>query len=179
MENPKKAMVIESPEKTEKRRRSSLVISEHLTQLGTALGQKIPRERVALYCRALSDIGDAQLRYAFTQALENLGEFLPSIAQLRQYSSQWRPQDAIQDSRRILERGDKPADWEPLKPGEIEARREAPETIREQVAWVAEERAMPTIPPGISETEWNRRRDRQLHALHEAGGVDATREGNS
>lgn len=87
-----------------------------------------------LYCRALSDIGEAQLKFAFNEALKHLGEYLPSIQQLRSYSEQWRPAQ-VQDSRRILERGDKPPDWEPLKGDELDAmRREFREKLRKAAA---------------------------------------------
>jgi hypothetical protein len=78
------------------------------------MAQKIPADRIALYCRALSDIGDKQLRYAFEQALKHLGEFLPSIEQLRTYAEQWVPVDPIAETRRILARDDKPTDWQAL-----------------------------------------------------------------
>lgn len=87
-----------------------------------ALGQKIPVERTSLYVEALNDIGLAALKYAFREALKNLGTFLPTISELRQYASRWTPEhDVMTETRRILDRGDKPPDWEPLKPGELEA----------------------------------------------------------
>jgi len=70
----------------------------------------------------LNDISLAALKYAFGEALKNLGTFLPTISELRQYASHWTPEyDAITNTQRILDRGDKPPDWEPLKPGELEA----------------------------------------------------------
>jgi len=69
----------------------------------------------------LNDIGLPALRYAFKEALRNLGTFLPSIGEIRQWASCWTPEhEAITDTRRILDRGDKPPDWEPLEPGETE-----------------------------------------------------------
>lgn len=100
----------ELPGKTAQQRRS--LMGHHLTQLGTANRQEVTPEQVALYSEALSDIGDTQLNYAFRQALKHLGEFLPSIQQLRTYAEQWRPV-AIMDSKHILERPAKPPDWDP------------------------------------------------------------------
>lgn len=128
----KNPMANVSPEKIERQQHS--LIANCLAQLGTALGQTIPRERIVLYCLALSDIGEAQLKFAFNEALKHLGEYLPSIQQLRSYSEQWRPAQ-VQDSRRILERGDKPPDWEPLKGDELDAmRREFREKLRKAAA---------------------------------------------
>jgi hypothetical protein len=79
----------------------------------------IPKDRVALYCRALQDIGETQLQYAFDLALMHLGDFPPSVETIRNYSEQWQPRDVIGDSRHILGRGDKPPDWEPLSAEEI------------------------------------------------------------
>lgn len=120
MDNPKNTTRTELSEKTKKQRNDCIVFS--VTQLGMALGQKIPVERTSLYVEALNDIGLAALKYAFREALKNLGTFLPTISELRQYASRWTPEhDVMTETRRILDRGDKPPDWEPLKPGELEA----------------------------------------------------------
>ncbi len=120
MDNPKNTTRTELSEKTRKQRSDCIVFS--VTQLGTALGQKIPAERTSLYVAGLNDISLAALKYAFGEALKNLGTFLPTISELRQYASHWTPEyDAITNTQRILDRGDKPPDWEPLKPGELEA----------------------------------------------------------
>jgi len=69
----------------------------------------------------LNDISLPALKYAFREALKNLGTFLPPISEIRQYASRWTPEcEAIRDTRRILDRGVKPPDWEPLEPGETE-----------------------------------------------------------
>ncbi len=44
-----------------------------------------------MYCRALDDIGERPLRFAFESTLRSLGEFMPSIAQIRAYADQWQP----------------------------------------------------------------------------------------
>ena len=79
----------ELPEKTAKPRH--VLINSYLTQLATALNLEVTAERIALYCQALEDIGETQIKHAFEQALKNLGEFLPTIRELREYSEQWRP----------------------------------------------------------------------------------------
>jgi hypothetical protein len=170
MDRTKKPTGKESPERIEKRRRS--LISNCLAQLGTALGQTIPPERILLYCRGLSDIGEAQLRHAFDQALKYLGDFLPSIQQLRLYASQWQQQDVIQDSRHILDRGDKPPDWEPLQAGELERIRLEGKTradeIERQVSAAAHGFQMPKAPIDQPDAaEWERRRQAQLRAFRD------------
>lgn len=70
--------------------------------------REVPKERVLLYCRALSDIGETQLRFAFDRALGNLGEFLPSIETLRAYANEWyemaRERQAKEHMRALLDR---------------------------------------------------------------------------
>jgi hypothetical protein len=90
------------------------LINNYLGQLATAAGTEATKERRALYCRALKDIGESQLKYAFEQALRNLGQFLPSIEQIRAYSEQWKPVDPIAETRKVLTREDKPPDWQLL-----------------------------------------------------------------
>ncbi len=87
MDPKKNPTANESPEKTEKWRHS--LITNCLAQMGTAMGKEVPKERVLLYCRALNNLGEAELRFAFDRALEHLGEFLPSIEQLRTYAEQY------------------------------------------------------------------------------------------
>lgn len=66
---------------------------------------------MALYVRALSDLSAARLEYAFTQALRR-SRYFPFPSELREFASEWRP--AIDDSKAILNRGDKPPGWVPL-----------------------------------------------------------------
>lgn len=67
-----------------------------------------------MYCRALKDIGESQLKYAFEEALKHLGQFLPSIEQIRTWAEQYKPVDPIAETRRLLTRDDKPPDWNEL-----------------------------------------------------------------
>lgn len=129
----------ESPERIVKQRNS--LIANYMTQLATALGQTVTAERIALYCRGLADVGETQLRFAFGKALKNLGDFLPSIQQLHVYAGEWRPPE-IQDNRHILERGSKPPDWEPLKPGELEQMKENSRRLREEIEAAAREKTL-------------------------------------
>src|SRR5262245_17361658 len=151
-----KATVTTSSGETTKRRR--YLIATYLTQLGTALNQAIPSERVALYCQALSDLGEAQLKFAFSDALRNLGDFLPSILSLRETAVAWAEMQTaapLDPSRRLPQPGDKPPDWEPLAAGEFER--------------MLSERARRAAFPAkvVDLGEFERRRNAQLAALRE------------
>lgn len=152
----------ESRDKIEKRRRA--LIGTHLTQLATAIGQTVSAERVALYCRGLNNIGETQLQYAFEQALQHLGEFLPSIQQLRTYAERWRPCDPIQDSRHLLDRGDKPPDWEPFTPRELaQMKAEAAARYQKLEKAVSTESAKAEMPKAVLDfAAADLRRRRQL-----------------
>lgn len=95
------------------KQRSSL-IANYLAQLGTAMGREVARDRKTLYCRALNELTEGQLKYAFGEALKHLGEFLPSIEQLQIYATQYKPVDPVAETRKVLERDDKPTDWAKL-----------------------------------------------------------------
>ena len=69
------------------------LVANYLTQMALALNQEIQPERIALYCQALSDIGENQTKHAFNQALRHLGEFLPSIRELSDWAESWRPDE--------------------------------------------------------------------------------------
>lgn len=112
MDNTKNLTPSVSREEIERSRLK--LINSYLGQLATAAGTEATKERRALYCRALKDIGESQLKFAFEEALKNLGQFLPSIEQIRTYSEQWKPVDPIAETRRLLERDDKPTDWQAL-----------------------------------------------------------------
>jgi hypothetical protein len=90
-----------------------------LAQLATAIGQPLLNDRKALYCQGLNDIGLTPLRFAFDRALHNLGEFLPSIAQLREWAEEWRPADRTPV---ILARPEKPDDLTDEKRKELAGR---------------------------------------------------------
>jgi len=135
------------------------------------LGQTIAAERVVLYCRALADIQEPQLLFAFEQALRHLGEFLPSVQALRGFAESWRPPESAMDCRHILDRGDKPPDWEPLKPGELEEMRAAKKRV-EIVKTKIEESVQQHEMPKLSAEEFEERRRRQLEAFRRKN-VDA------
>lgn len=115
-------------------RSRSKLINSYLGQLATAAGTEATKERRALYCRALRDIGESTLTYAFEQALKHLGQFLPSIEQLREWAGQYKPVDPIAETRKLLEREDKPPNWEEL------GRRNGI-TAEETARWLAEGKA--------------------------------------
>lgn len=112
MDNTKNLTPSVSRDEIERSR--SKLINSYLGQLATAAGTEATKERRALYCRALKDIGEPALRFAFEEALKHLGQFLPSIEQLRAWSEQYKPVDPIAETRRILARDDKPPDWQAL-----------------------------------------------------------------
>lgn len=62
-----------------------------MKKLAQALNQEISIPRVELYSEALRDLDEAPLRHAFECALRGLGEFMPSIAILRDYADSWHP----------------------------------------------------------------------------------------
>ncbi len=89
METGKSLTLSELHGKTEKP--SHVLVAKCLIQLGSALNREVSIDQIAMYCRALEDIGELQLKFAFETALRALGEFMPSIAQIRSYAEEWRP----------------------------------------------------------------------------------------
>ena len=81
------------------------LIASCLEKLATAAGQPITEERKRLYCSALSNLSEARLKYAFSQTLENLGDRLPSIDELRTHAERYVPADPIAVTRRVVEEG--------------------------------------------------------------------------
>ncbi len=67
-----------------------------------------------MYCKGLDDIDIAALQHAFKQALRHLGDFMPSIGQIRTYAEELTPDPDEASTREILARPDKPAGWVPL-----------------------------------------------------------------
>ncbi len=59
--------------------------------MAIACGRDLDPSRVSLYCKALEDIGEIQLRYAFEQALKYIGDSIPTIKEIRRLSEEWRP----------------------------------------------------------------------------------------
>ena len=104
------------------RSKTSESIKYFMSQLAMALGVVIPAERSMLYIHALSDLTEKQLAFGFERALQlfrpEYGKTFPAPAEIRDWAYQWKPE--VNDSRAILDRGEKPSDWEPLKPGEFE-----------------------------------------------------------
>jgi hypothetical protein len=111
----------------------------------------IPPERIVLYVHALADLSNPQLAHGFDKALKlfkpEYGNSFPTPAQIREWAFQWRPPE-IQENRHILDRGDKPPDWEPLAPGELTAMQQEAhakaELLQREVAKLAKEKAMPS-----------------------------------
>jgi hypothetical protein len=98
-------------------KRAKNFVSYFLDQLALGLGQVVPAERLALYIHELSDLSEKQIAFGFAYALRHFkgewGKPFPYPADLREWCERWRP-EAVNDSRRILDRGDKPPDWEPM-----------------------------------------------------------------
>lgn len=68
-----------------------LLLAELLANLCRGISLEIPPERILFYCEALDDLSETQLRHGFALANRNIGEFLPSVAQLREWCESWRP----------------------------------------------------------------------------------------
>lgn len=157
-----------------KKKPVSELVNSYVAQLAMALGVLIPTERSLLYIRALSDLTERQLAHGFEKALKyfkpDFGKTFPYPGELREWACEWRP--ATENTRLLLDRGDKPADWQPLTPGEIETmRREAAakaETIQEQIRTAARDRSMPS---GQSAAEFERIRQKQLREFREKNGL--------
>jgi hypothetical protein len=62
-----------------------------ITDLAEGLGLNVPDQRMKFYCSALDDLTPVQIEHGFEIARRNLGTFLPSVEQLRQWSESWRP----------------------------------------------------------------------------------------
>lgn len=77
------------------------LISDYLSQLATAANLVLTDERRVLYCRALEDLTEVQLRHGFQLALKHLGAFLPTVEQIRIWSESWRPPDEQRDVREL------------------------------------------------------------------------------
>jgi hypothetical protein len=111
-----------SPATTEKARSS--LIGSCLGQIGTALSQKVPNDLKALFCVALADLTEGQLKFGFEQALKfwkpEYGKKFPAPAEIREYAEQYVPVDPIAETRRLyLERQVKPEGWEPVTEEEL------------------------------------------------------------
>lgn len=139
-------------------------VTYYVEQLAMALGLAIPTERILLYVGALSDLTEKQLAFGFGKALRHFkpeyGRTFPSPAEIREWAYEWRP--VIDESKAILDRGDKPPDWEALSPEEIEAMRKRAGIIEHQVQAIVPDHAM---PESLTSDEWERRKQQQLEAF--------------
>jgi hypothetical protein len=90
---------------------AALSASHYCEQLAIVMGQEIPKERLLLYVNALSDLTEDQLKHGFDIALRDFhpgyGINFPYPAQLRRWCQEI---PAVDLSRAILERADKPDD---------------------------------------------------------------------
>lgn len=89
-----------------------------------ALGQKIPNDLKSLFCVALADLTERQLRLGFNDALKfwkpEFGKRLPAPAEIREYAERYESVDPIAETRRkYLELEAKPANWEPVTEQEL------------------------------------------------------------
>ena len=62
--------------------------------MATAINQSIDEDRIDVYVHALNDLDEPALRHGFEMAMRSLGEFLPSIQQIRNYAESFRPTTA-------------------------------------------------------------------------------------
>lgn len=111
------------PLSASKKKPVSELVTHYVDQLAMALGQMIPTERTLLYVRALSDLTEQQLAHGFDKALKlfkpEFGKTFPAPAEIREWGFQWRSAEHA-ETRLLLDRGDKPPDWEPLDEGEFQ-----------------------------------------------------------
>lgn len=92
--------------------------AEYLLQLALAMGQQINPERTTLYLEALNGLSEKQLAHGFGLALRTFkpefGKAFPYPAELLELCEKYVAVDPIAETRKYLERSDKPADWEPI-----------------------------------------------------------------
>lgn len=98
-----------------------------------------------LYCRALSDLGEKPLAYAFEQALKYLGEFLPTVLQLRSYAECWQ-QETAEQSQKLLARPDKPEPDDASEPRAAYAQRIIREAVQSGVLQMPKPKGIPKEP---------------------------------
>ena len=114
--------VTESLVKTAKARSS--LINNYLAHIGTALSQKPTSDMKGLFCVALADLTEGQIKFGFEQALKfwkpEYGKKFPAPAEIREYAERYVPVDPIAETRRLyLERQSKPEGWEPATEEEL------------------------------------------------------------
>ncbi len=105
------------PGKTEKP--AKLSVTHFVEQLATGLGTTVSKDQGRAFVLALSDLSEARIAFGFGEALKfwkpEFGKRFPAPAEIREYAMQYQPVDPIAETRRLyLERGAKPADWEPV-----------------------------------------------------------------
>lgn len=157
------------PSSANRKKLASELVTHYVEQLAMVLGQLIPPERIILYARALSDLTEKQLEHGFEKALKyfkpEYGKTFPAPAEIREWAYQWRA-EAISDSQRILDRGDKPPDWEPLKAGELDEMRQRSRKVEREIEIAAKEIVMPKPDP-MTDVEFDRRRRMQLEEFRQ------------
>ncbi len=141
-----------------KKNRDSSRVTHFVEHLAMGLGQVIPAQRMLLYGRVLGDLTDMQLLHGFDHALKyfkpEYGRNFPFPAELREWALQYRP-EPITDTRRILDRGDKPPGWEPLDDDD----RSRIASLQKAITVAAKQN---TIEPTLSADEFERRRQEQI-----------------
>ncbi len=95
----------------------------------------------ALFCVALGDLTEGQIRFGFAEALKfwkpEYGKKFPAPAEIREYAERYVPVDPIAETRRLyLERENKPEGWEPATEEELAE-------FREQLKKAAESKQIP------------------------------------
>lgn len=89
-----------------------LLVIDCMETLAIAMNVELSQPRIQIYLRGLERLIEPQIRYAFDQALREC-RFYPQVAELLAFAAQWHP-PVIDNTTRILERPDKPDDWEQL-----------------------------------------------------------------
>lgn len=114
------------------------------------IDQVVSNERLELYCKALEDLSEHQLSHAFERALREVGDFIPSVHQLRRWSEESRSSEADR-TREILTRDHL-----------VKAAQKAKVTKEEIAEWLeaGKEKQREHIAKLHQDPEWHRMKER-------------------
>ena len=87
----------------------------YVEQLAIAFDQMIAADRIVIYAQALADLSEAQLKYAFEQALKNFkpgfDHRFPYPSEIREWAYSLKREE---ETAALIKRSDKPPDWDPV-----------------------------------------------------------------
>lgn len=109
---------------------------------------EISEATLAVYLESLQKLTAEQARTVTARTIEDWGEAskMPPLPFILARTAPLNDQRMIANTRRILDRPEKPDGWEPVTPEEIES-------WRAQVATVAESKSVGAVTPGMVEAE--------------------------